>query len=276
MNILPLVLALVLMLSVITIERLERFKNQSIVQHEYQEFLKLMEREEFNKRQELLYLRTRTTHRQLSFRYILDKQLREKDATLSDQYRQIAIDLIKNLYQHADFYKEMEQKNPEFVEGLINAIQTAADNAPDKGIKRIEDIARLNLQNEELQNVFYHMLKGTITRDALVKRNSSEKVEERKFYNKTNGKEYLSLLTFIHFKRTPPEIQLAPRELLKAIFDSNAVVEEILIRRNELARNYTAESTNTFKNEFNPKRKVELSDQLLNFKISKTNKEKYN
>ena len=276
MNILPLVLALVLMLSVITIERLERFKNQSIVQYEYQKFLNLTERSEFNRRQELLYLRTRTTHRQLSFRYILDKQLREKDAALSQQYRQIAIDLIKILYQHADFYKQMEQENPEFVEDLINAIENAADNSPENGIKRIEDIGRLNLGEEKLQNVFYRMLKGTISRDELLERNSSDQIDNRKFYKKANEKEYVSLLTYIHYKKTPPEIQLAPRELLKAIFDSDAVVEEILLRRNDLSRNYTAESANTFKNEFNSKRKPELSDQLLNFKITKSNKEKYN
>ena len=55
MNILPLILALVLMISVLTVERLEKFKNQSIIQKEYLVFLKESERQVFNQRERRLY-----------------------------------------------------------------------------------------------------------------------------------------------------------------------------------------------------------------------------
>ena len=53
------------------------------------------------------------------------------------------------------------------------------------------------------------------------------------------------------------------------------MVDEILIRRNELAKEGDSKGEENFRNEFNAKRKTGLSDQILNFKISKSNKTKY-
>jgi hypothetical protein len=276
MNVLPIVLALVLILSVITIERLDKFKNQTIVQHHTQEFLSQVERQEFNRRQELLFLKTRKTHRQLSFRYIVNKELRERDANIAKQYRQMTIDLIKVLYQHTGFYKEMERENPKFVEDLITEIENAADESGDKTIKRVEDIGRLKLANPRLQNVFYHMLKGTVSRADIFKEEKELREKKQILSPEIKKKQYVSLLTYIHLKKSRPEIQLAPKELLEAIFNSDAVAEQVMQKRQELAKNQTSGSQEEFRSEFNPKRKVGLDDQILDFKITKSDKKKYN
>ena len=50
---------------------------------------------------------------------------------------------------------------------MLTAIEQAAENAPKKMIRQTRDLARLHLDDPELQEAFYHMLKGTISRDNL-------------------------------------------------------------------------------------------------------------
>ena len=85
MNILQLVLALVLILTVLTVEQLEKFKNQTIIQKEYQHFLSASEGEVFNKRQKRMFKISERSLRQLSFRYFFDKEAREANAGIAAQ-----------------------------------------------------------------------------------------------------------------------------------------------------------------------------------------------
>lgn len=271
MNILPLILALVLMLSVLTVEKLEKFKNQTIVQREYQIFLKMGERQVFNKRQRRLYGDSERSLRQLSFRFIYDKKARDRDANAAKQYRVLILELMKIVYGEAAFFKDLEQKRPNFLEELLSAIERSSEEAAEKTIKRIQDIARLNLEDPELQDAFYHMLKGTVSR---------EKKEEMKNGGKAiKEKAYLSLFTFINDegvnKNPRIVIQRAPREILKAVFGSDEIVEAIILKRNELAANKDSGSEETFRSEFNDKRKPGLDDKLLDFSISEGSKSDY-
>ncbi len=273
MNILPLVLALVLMLSVLTVEKLEKFKNQTVVQREYRLFLQMFERQVFNKRQKNLFGENEKSLRQLSFRFLVDKQAREANANHAKQYRMLILELMKIVYGEAAFFKHLEKKRPSFLEEMLNAIEQAADAAPKKLINRIQDIARLNLEDPELQEAFYHMLKGTIEREKL------KEVKEAK--PRFKEKAYVSLFKFINYdgkdgKSKAVIVQLAPREILKAIFESDDVVDAIIVRRNELAANKDNGSETVFKNEFNDKRRTGIEDSLLNFKISAGNKDVYN
>ena len=273
MNILPLVLALVLMLSVLTVERLEKFKNQTIVQREYQIFLKESERVVFNQRQKLLFKKSEKNLRQLSFRFLVDKKLRDKDENAAKQYRMLMIELMKIAYSEAAFFKNMEKKRSNFLEEMLNAIEKAADATEGKMIKHIQDIARLNLEDSELQEAFYHMLKGTIARKKLK--------EIESITPSMKEKAYVSLFTFINYdgKKDSPkiEVQLAPSEILKAVFVNDETVDAIILRRTELAKeeNKSASKT-TFENEFKDKRRPGLDDKLLDFKISTSDKTDYN
>lgn len=269
MNILPLVLALVLMLSVLTVERLEKFKNQTAVQKEYQLFLKEGERVVFNKRQKKLFGESDKDIRQLSFRFFIDKKARERDANVTKQYRVLMIELMKIVYGEAAFFKNLEKKRPNFLEEMLTAIEKAADAAPEKAIKRIQDIARLNLDDPELQDAFYHMLKGSVTRE---KSKAIKKISPR-----TQAKAYVSLFNFINYEgksATPRiEIQHAPQEVLKAVFVSDEVVDAIIAQRNKLAK---TEDKTAFENEFKDKRRSGIDDKLLDFKISNADKTGYN
>ncbi|MFI0435140.1 MAG: hypothetical protein ACH350_05370 [Parachlamydiaceae bacterium] len=272
MNILPLILALVLMLSVLTIEKLEKFKNQSIVQKEYQTFLKMSEMKAFNQRQEKLYELCEKDIKQLSFRFFVNKKTRIRDPNVSKQYRMLNLELMKILYGEARFFKELEQRRPNFLEELGNAIEKAADEAPEKLITRVKDIARLHLDDPELQNAFYHMLKGTVSRKELQQQTkTTQRLKERS---------YPSLFTFINYKGADAaptiEIQKAPREILKAIFLKDEIVEAIISKRQELAESEDSGASQAFQREFIEKRRTGIEDKLLNFKITKGDKKEYN
>jgi hypothetical protein len=272
MNILPLILALVLMLSVLTVEKLEKFKNQAIIQREYQLFMQDVERQVFNQRQLTLYKISQKSLRQLSFRFFVDKKLHNKDLNVSKQYRMLMIELMKIVYGEATFFKNLEKNRPGFLEEMLDAIEKAADAESGEMIKHIRDIARLNLEDPELQEAFYHMLKGTIAREKLK--------EIESLTPRLKEKAYVSLFTFINYdgKENLPRIviQLAPREILKAVFVTDEIVDAVIVRRNELAASEDSGATAAFENEFKDKRRVGLDDKLLNFKISSSDKTPYN
>lgn len=273
MNILPLVLALVLMLSILTVQQVEKFKNQQIVQNEYREFFKTQERSVFNKREKNLFGEHDKDKRQLTFRYIINKASREAQSSAAAQYRLLNIELIKIVYGSAPFYQELIQKRPHFVEDMIAAIERAADVAPEKTIRRIQDISRLDLGDEELQDAFYHILKGTLPRETM------KEVEFGKLPPSIQVRGYPSLFTFINnngAKEVPKiVIQLSPREILKAIFLDDNVVEAILKKRQELSSNKMSGSEEAFRQEFVDKRRPLIEDGLLDFRISESDKKKY-
>ena len=274
MNILPLVLALVLMVSVLTVERLEKFKNHSIVQKEYQVFLKESERQVFNRREKRLFKDYEKSLRQLTFRYFYDKEARDGHLNEAKQYRMLAIELMRTVYGEAAFFKELERKRPDFLEEILKAIENATEEAPEKLIIETKDLARLNLEDPELQDAFYHMLKGTILRDKLM--NLKEKGE---LTPKMKEKAYVSLFTFIHNEgaKSPPTIKIgsAPPEILKAVFGNDEIVEAILLKRKELGgKDKDSGAEEAFQSEFIGKRRPGIDEHLLDFKLS-ANSTKY-
>lgn len=278
MNILPLILGLVLMLSVLTVERLEKFKNQSIIQKEYQHFLKENERQVFNWRQKHLFGESQKSFKQLTFRYIYDKKAREKHSNEANQYRILMIELMKNVYKEAAFYKELERKRSNFLEEMLNEIEKASElafkDSSKRFIRETKDLARLKLEDPELQQAFYHMLKGTIARDKLEAERVELKEKGEELPSRMKEKAYVSLLTYItidgNARSTPPTIKIAraPREILIAIFEKEEVVENLMSRREELGANKDSGADELFKSEFVGKVRQGIDEKLLNFELS--------
>jgi len=264
-NILPLILALVLMVSLLTVERLEIFKNHSVVQREYQLFLKNIERTVFNEREKRLYGEGQKSFKQITFRYFFDKKAREKHPNEAKQYRLLAIELMKNLYGQAAFFKELEQKRPSFLDEILSSIEQASDDSPKKLIKQTKDLARLKLSDPQLQEAFYRMLKGTASREEIK--------QMAKPTRRMKEKSYPSLLTYIHNhgKDNPPTIRvaLAPPEVLKVVFPNDDVVKAIVEKRKELGgKDRDSGADDLFKSEFVEKRRPGIDENLLNFKLS--------
>ncbi|WP_068468581.1 hypothetical protein [Candidatus Protochlamydia phocaeensis] len=273
MNVLPLVLGLLLILSVLTIEKLERFKGLAAVQKEYQLYLNEQDRQALNDRQKKLALSYDPSQRQLSFRFFFDKKLREEKEQDYQQIRLVVVEFLRVLYGEAAFFKDMEHKRPNFIDDLLNDFIAVTDRLveesakkrgkEDNSIRRIEDIMHVKLDDPELQEVFYRMLKGTTTKEKL------KRMQPLSGRNKE--KAYLPLLMFINNDRKNYRIPLrsASRELLKAIFIKDEIVESILAKRKELdSKDPSAQ--NQFENEFKGKQRTGISDALLDFTLTST------
>ncbi len=269
MNIIPLVLALVFMLTLLTIEKLEKYKNQAIIQQQYRVFLEMSEGQEFNLRQRRLFKDFDAEIKQISFRYLIDKTAREKMPHVAGQYKMLSIELMKLLYGQARFFKELQDKRPSFIEELVEAIQQSADAAPKKSIHRIEDICRLDLKDQELQEAFYHMLKGTVTREQYKEMAKNNPLANREQH-------YISLFSFINFNGKKGaaviKIERAPREILKVLFVHDDVVDALIARRSELSQSDDNGGGKTLENEFVGKRREGIEDTLLDFSLSKKDK----
>jgi hypothetical protein len=156
---------------------------------------------------------------------------------------------------------------------MLTAIEQATEDAPKKMIRQTKDLARLNLDDPELQEAFYHMLKGTISREKL-----KEKEKKKEMTPRMNEKAYVSLFTYIHNEgaKSPPTIKIgyAPPEILKAVFVNDEVVEAILVKREELGgKDKDSGADETFKSEFIGKRRPGIDEKLLDFKLAKNSKD---
>jgi len=276
MNILPLVFTLLLMLSILTIEKLENFKNKMIVQKRYEKTITEQERKVYNERQKnLCKLNENFSHQQTTFKGFLIKEEREKNESKYNQYRFVTANLIKILYGKADFFKKAQATRPTLIEELLNAVQEAADKMPKGSINGIQDVTRIQLDDPQLQEVFYHMLKGTIDKEEYKKNPNA--------YKNQVGKTYFPLLTFFNYEGLDKFIvvRLAPTELLLAIYGNPEIVQKVIETREELSKQLRStkgtltkdEAKEKFKTEFESKQSPEITD-ILDYSLSKPSQKK--
>lgn len=215
--------------------------------------------------------------------------------------------LIFNLYGEQPFYKEIEQKRPTFLNEIISKIEIAADSLPkNKKITKTKELGNLDLGDQELNDAFYKMLHGAPALEIETKAPEKPLIEplftpletteveaenetaadkkiavvESKEYKSPKG--YYSLLDFITISNSPKiRVYLAPREVLKAIFNEDAVVNEIIQNRNDIFKSIKGESGDVkqageaFKAAFEGRRDPNFDETVLDFSVSKTNPKKY-
>ena len=270
MNILPFVISLIMILLLITVEKLEVYKSKEIVQNIYLEALKTDVNEAYNTHQKNMSRCTEPfSHRQTTLRGFLNKKEREQLPEKYNAYTFVAVNLINKLYGQANFFIKAKSERPNIVSELLSAIQTAADNSPEGSIKKIEDIYRLNLNDKQLQEVFYKMLKGSVEKEKYKKVDNSLKGNPKKTY--------FPLLTFFNFNGLDKKIavRLAPKELLIAIYGNETVADEIIEARQNLSRELKKESSTLtnqeakimFSSQFEAKEPAEVKS-ILDYTIS--------
>ncbi|CDR34540.1 hypothetical protein [Criblamydia sequanensis] len=129
-------------------------------------------------------------------------------------------DLIDKLYEGKSFYEEIKQNRPAFVEELLERLKEEVkeqNRNPQKKIKTIQQIANLDLKDQELANAFYHMLKGSPPVDGSISQG------------------YPSLLDYITLHGNGKiRVWLVPKELLSVIFGDEAIAAEVQNIRKEL------------------------------------------
>lgn len=293
MNILPLVLLLLLVLSALTTQQVERFKNFSIIQKEHRDFLKEAEAEKIQSRQLRLYHKLAKDHsandychtRRINFRAFLDSSQPQISQADREQLKDVTKELMKILYSHTDFYKKIEQTRPQFLDEILDYLVAKSQTQPLLSTKQeIEEIASIAMPDAELQEAFYHMLKGTVDRT-----DSQALSRYVKISDAHARKSYYSLLKFVRngsdFNGAAQAAALwifrCPKETLMAIYGSEDLAQQIIAYRAANRPKSTQgpaekqKCTQCFLQTYQGKQRSGISDQFLIYEMAKTNPKIY-
>lgn len=297
MNVLPLITLLLLLLSVLTAQQLQNFKNVQVVRKEHYDYLKEDEAWKLRSRQNRLYLKMSNSNasnstvddyyhtRRINFRLFLKKEASDIPEQ-KQALKTLTKDLIQGLYSQADFFKKLEEKRPTFLDEIFDYLIKESEAGKDLlvGGKEIEDLARVRLPDEELQEAFYHMLKGTVER---IDKNHVKKYQA--VSESHARKSYCSLLNFVQAKQNygathSAEILLcnSPKEILTAIYGSEEIADKIIeyrganYRKNSKKNNQSTEELKEFiENQLHAEPKDERVKNILKFTMSTTDPKNY-
>jgi hypothetical protein len=164
-------------------------------------------------------------------------------------------DLLPTLYGEKLFYQELLKLRPELGHDIVEAL---SDSIKKKPIKKIEEIAHIQFDDAVLSEAFYKMQKGFVT---------------------ANEEGYPPLGSYLTMKGSGKiRAYLAPKAILKVIFDDIRTVEEVIRTREEIYKRYVAEAikdeaeaTALFRDTFSQALKVGIPPEMIDFTVSKTN-----
>ncbi len=316
MNVLLFVTTMMIVIASLTYARLESYRSMSLKQAQFIRYMDKTERGYINSTAEWWYINSHAETREssnepadrsqarsrLSFLVFIDKAKREQSGKEYQKIHFLAKKLIYSLYRNQPFFQEFEQQRSDIVDALLASLMIA-DNLPkEQKIKKASDLAHLNIDDPLLNSFLYFILKGltvpeepspkTPTSDLLplgellVHEPEGESEDEVKEPSQKEGykspKGYYSLLDFITLDEASKiRVYLAPRELLKAIFDDKETVDSIIALRNELFKKVSndsmskADASIQFKTFAAPRSDPHFDDAILDFGVSKTNPKNY-
>lgn len=273
---------MLVVLSILTYGRVESFRNFAIIQIEFENYMKVRARKDVN---ELAVKRYNHTHvpskyrenqskpnsasSTLSFNLFIDKEERKQHLSELAAHRIVAKNLMHNLYGNQEFFKKVEEKHPQVLDEILDSLIRKSDDFQTKDkINRSQELATIDLDDEDVNLVFTYMLQG----------DTMQKGEKEL----ANGN-YPSLLDFITVQKKKLVIRvfLASPPLLMALFGNSDIVKQILDTRIQLYkdvnknRKTALQASEEFKNIFINKRLPYIPDAMLNFEVSRTNPANY-
>lgn len=244
MNILLYITALLAALSIVTYARLGNFINQTAVRQQTACYMGLKDRIAANEAERENYTSQNSSSknekkepdkkqqitkatRKLNFIVFLNKQARDQNDAAYKTIAAITRQLLINLYGNERFFRKVQQSRGDAVEALLSRlIQISEPLDEESSMKDEKELISIDLQDPELRELLAKMLKG-------------DSIPEVENCAKPLRSGYPSLLTFVDVKKEkilPIRIQLAPRELIEAIFIDPNTIEEVLTMRKQLQR----------------------------------------
>lgn len=303
MNILMFVMTMLMLLTMITYARLESFRAFSTVQAQFEKFMETNEREYTNNQAEKWYDTTKVNaglkrnyspkvgSPRISWYVIINQAVREKNPDHYQLISDLSKKLIIHLFRDSEKFQNALKKNHELLDELLVAIANAAAKLPaDKKIKISEDLSTLDLENEELNQLFYDLLKGiyiekkanaTSIKESQKDRGDQEDqaLEDALEYRSESHR--VSLLDYLTIRNLKIKLFLAPPPILESILDvSDQEVQDIQSFRNDLYRDVMnkhktkEEATKEFQQELQSRFPF-LSDTCYDFSVTKVNPKNY-
>jgi len=291
MNILPFVLAILMLMSIMTYAKLQSFISSTALRSEYVCFMKVASRSQFNDEEKARYdeqhvkgsekdpIERAAGTRKINLSLFSNREFRDKYYSSVPTYRSLLRRLMQVLFSDKAYFQEMEETRPDFLNELIDALEEemlALDSA-EKPVTKVSQLSYLTLPDEELQNVFNHMLRQ-IT--------NMEKVSQicRKQAKADQSVSTQTLADYVEFNKTqlPPfRIFLAGRPVLLAIYQDRALVDEIIQERKRLYQELKSIPKDQRNNEkkrlsqeflslFGNRGPLGITPDMLNFQVSLT------
>lgn len=279
------VMTMLLILSVMTYARIESFRDLIGLKSQFEWYMQEYERNYSNEANDKKYKKqnpkkgqpgddpdtrpeapARKACSKLSLYYLLKKKDREANHDVYNQQILLAKLLIHQLYSDAPFFIKAEEKYPDIVDATLQSLMNAAEKLPkNQKITNAADLASINLGDEQLNEFFYHILKGTV------------KIDEQ-----DEAETYPSLIDYVSVENKPQvRVYLAPHDLLMAIYGNEGLVKEVEEIRNSLYEKVKDESmtkeeaTQEFEKQIGNKQREGIDEKTLNFWVSKTNPKTY-
>lgn len=296
MNVLIFVMSMLMLLTLMTYGRLETIRNFAFVQSEFKTYMEKIERQYINDEAIKRYENTVATtleqqekqERQqnpasstLSFSLFVNNVERNAHLPELEHHLNAARNLMRFLYGGQPFFSEMEQKRPYFLNDILHALIVQTENFTGKDkLKKVKEIATIDLKDAELNEVFTKMLQGSFDEPEEIEPEEIGVQKQRRFQPPYG---YYSLLDFITIQTNKLQIRvfLASPQLLMALYGNANTVEDILENRYRLYRelsNHTVtqeEANAEFQGLFQNLRLDYVPESMLNFGVSKTNPRNY-
>lgn len=288
MNILFLVIAYLMLISIITYGRIQTLVGTILMQKEFKEAMEKKEPIEYSEQSIKRYVETHipssdppeqggaTTRNpaspKISFNLLLSKSERDKNPQMLAGSIQMAKNLLEYLYSGQRFYQEAELLRPDLANEIIQALLRVSEREDKPQRWDIaKEIANVDLADPILNKAFTKMLEGTVKKIRL-NRNDYNRI-----YLPVSG--VLSLLDLIEVKPNKLQVRifLASPQVLMALFERPDVVAQILQSRrriyNDLVQGNGKESelADFFKQQFSGMIAPGIPPDLLNWGVSKTN-----
>lgn len=313
MNILLYVTTVIMILTALSYSRLEHFHGFFGVQAGFKQYMETTERKPLSMISDRWYHKVKlATHKsegrgsankassRLPIFTILNSEDRTQNANFHSKVREILKKLMVQLYHDQKSFAALYQKNPQFLDAVLDQLEAAADQyfaqEDKKGVKA-EILSNLTIEELGLRNIVYVMLKGTpqdmepekqkkklrfdqpIAKKSVGKEEEADAAEESMDSHSEAG--YVSLIDQVTAdKKLKIRVYLASPDLLMAIYEDQKLVDEIVNERQQIYRALKNDSlkehegTETFKNRFALAGKAAQYGEILDFGVSKSNPNK--
>jgi len=313
MNILLFVSSLLMILALMTYARVDSFRYFLGMDARFEHYMSTVERLDTNEAAENWYKTSKAKKGRggggksfnaaprISFKIFVDQKVKQKNPQAYAQTVQWTKNLMTTLYGKQNFFIEATQKNPFFMDQLIEAIENAAQTLPQtQPLKAAIDLSNLDV-GPDLKQTFYLMLKGCLREDHAIKK-SPEKPERQ--FNVTlpetnedsdeedevadealeysGAKGYDSLLNYITLRNTTKiRLYLASKPVLQAIFGNASTVDQFIQTRNDLYQSVKSDSMQADVATKELQAAVQshignIDDAFFDFRVTKTNPADYN
>ncbi|NGX57616.1 MAG: hypothetical protein K940chlam3_00509 [Chlamydiae bacterium] len=292
MNVLPIVFSILMLLAIITYSQLQNFLVRGTIRREYVCYMQNRSRDSLNLLQEELYdknevpgesrdnwIKINALSKVNLNVFLQDPTTNEKSALLN-AHNGIIRRLIENIYADRPFFQEFEEKRPDAVNELWQAVVRALKRLDEqgKGIGKAKHLANIQLDDPELNLFFAQMLKQIQTPESILYDCESKKVKDVQ----KKVEYYPNLIDFVGVDgktEKPYRVWLASKPLLQAIFQDESVVEAIMVERSELHKQLNnvpkdrrdqvrSELNDTFEQQFRNKLPSDMPAGIVTFETS--------